>query len=93
MNYREAVREAFVDLLGSWRLLPTAVMELRDCFLAWALALLSVILLILGPLLALLSPVMAFVWLHADREGKRNRAEAQRKIDEHYGSRHQRMRK
>lgn len=93
MNYRDAVREAFVDLLGSWRLLPAAARELGNCLRAGVLALLSVVLLLLGPLLALLAPVMAFVWLYADREGKRSRTEAQRKIDEHYGWRHQRTQK
>ncbi|MCG7328041.1 hypothetical protein [Achromobacter sp. ACRQX] len=93
MTYRQALHIAFVEFGTSWRLLPRYGSEILQ-HLGDALAVLGTLLLILlGPVLALLAPVTAFLVLKADRANQRGRREAQRKIDEHYGSRHQRVEK
>lgn len=85
MTYREALREAFVRLLLIWRRVPEAAGEVWRRFNGFAYDLIVLVVALIGPALALLSPLLAFLVLADDRKRARARAEARRKIDEQYG--------
>lgn len=91
MTYREALREAFVSLLTSWRLLPRFGRELLGHFgsAAWALG--AALLLLFGPVLALLSPLVAFLVLADERKRARDEADFKARVEAHYGIRRQRV--
>lgn len=85
MTYREALREAFVSFATSWRLLPRYGRDILDHIVnaAWAFA--AGLLILVGPVLALFAPLIAFAVLKADRDEQRAIAKAAREIDEQYG--------
>ncbi|ATI15678.1 hypothetical protein [Bordetella phage vB_BbrM_PHB04] len=89
MTYREALRESFVALLLSWRRLPVYGREILD-ELGDALRALGVaLLLLLGPVLALLAPLWAFLVLADERKRAKQQAD-ERKFAERF-NRHQRV--
>lgn len=93
MTYWQATKDSFVSLLTTWRLLPKYGEEMFDHLIDGLAALGAFLLLLVGPVLAPFAPIWAFLWMKASRDQEQSRAYAQRKIDEHYGSRHQRTQK
>lgn len=85
MTYREALREAFVRLLLSWRRVPEAAGEVWRRFNGFAYDLIVLVVALIGPVLALFAPLFAFLVLADYRKRVRARAEAEREIDEQYG--------
>lgn len=76
MTYRKALRDTFVGLLLSWRRLPIYAGEILEHLRDGAYALWVTLLLLLGPALALFSPLLAFLVLVDQRKQERARAEA-----------------
>lgn len=90
MRYRDAVIEAFVSCATSWGRLPVYWHGIRDGLIDGACAIYTAVMLFCGPLLALLSPLLAFAVLKNEQDEERARAYAERMIDEQYGAMRQR---
>jgi len=93
MTYWQAVRESFWDFMGTWREVPKHAIHICATLAGVAMAICALWILLIGPFLAPLAPLWAFLWMKAHRDEERSIAEAQRKIDEHYGHLHQRVKK
>lgn len=71
MTYREALREAFVSFATSWRLLPRYGRDILDHIVnaAWAFG--AGLLILVGPVLSLFAPLIAFAVLADERKQAR----------------------
>lgn len=93
MTYWQAVRQSFLDFICTWLEVPSYAVRVVEKLLGAFWTFVALLLLLIAPFLAPLAPIWAFLWMKAHRDEERSIAEAQRKIDEHYGSRHKRKQK
>lgn len=93
MTYWQAIRKSFWDFLRTWRFVPLYAKDVLENAIGTLMAFGAFSILLLGPVLALLAPLWAFLWMKVHRDEQRSLAEAQRRIDEHYGHLCQRVKK
>lgn len=90
MTYQKALRQTFLSLLLSWRRIPIYACEILGCLRDGARALGVLLLLLLGPALALFAPALALLLLTDDRKQAKGREKLRTEIQQHYGQLRQR---
>lgn len=92
MTYQQALRAAFVGMLLAWRNVPEAWSDMLDDRAARLPFTLGALLLrIMLPAFLPLAPLLALAIQADERKTAEQVAKAKREVDEHYGSRRQRL--
>lgn len=86
MKYRAALTRTAITPATNWQHVPRHAAHAWKEFLPFANAVFILLSLVVSPLLAVLSPLIALAVMADDRKQKRDREAAIRRINEHYGS-------
>lgn len=91
MRYREALMRTAITMAINWKHVPRHITQAWKEFLPFANAVLVVVALIASPLLVVLSPLIALLAIVDDRKWNRDKEAAIKRMNEHYGSRRQKL--